>query len=491
MFRNRLVPGLLLIGLAFCNDVPNCPPGDPTCNLLTLTLYGCQGGNFHSYYGPDGSTGTAIFPTSVFATTGGGYLISGRAPSSFGAPLRAFTVNAINEDQFALRMDTTGGLFWNTFLGGPGEDPGSQLPVRILESNGRIYVFGSASQTFGSNGDFPFQGSNKNWALSLLATSGELSATHFFGGALVAQSRHVATAKNGDLLLVGDIASNLTGTIGATVVPYSGSGNNAAVMRLSADGRPRWNTHLGGVGAPTFDGHAIAEAPDGSVYVFLMGNGLLDAGAFANPVNSPIGLEDGIIVKLDANGVYQRHVFLGSTATDKSRGLVVLGSGDIVVSMTTDTSFGTPIVAHSGPTVRHDVALVQVDSNLNLKWVTFFETGQTSANDFMDLTNLPDGGFAVTVPAVASTGTPIAPFNGGADAAVVRYNADGSRRSHGYIGGAATTEFGIAGAPTCDGGFVVAGIATGSFGRPKAAFPVGSNFGGFIAKVGPDLRLAQ
>lgn len=490
MLRTLYVTALCTCVLAACKDSASCPAGDATCNPFGLILYGCPTGSFHSYFGPENSTGTAIFPTGIFAQSNGAFLVAGRAPSSFGQPIRDFTVSGVNEDQFVLRADTGGRIVWNTFLGSAQNEPGD-LPVRVKEGNGRVYVHGSAAATFGDNGDFPYQGTAKNWALSLLAPSGPLTATHFFGGPLVAQSKDIVIASNGDIILVGDLGAGFTGTTGTNQAPYSGTGSNGVVMRLSGDGRPRWNIFMGGGGATTFDGFGVAEAVNGSIYALLDGNGALTAAVFPNPVNSPSGAEDAVVVKLDANGAYQRHAFAGSTLTDKSRSLIALRDGDIVVAMTTDTAFGSPIVPHSNPGVQHDVALVQFDADLNLKWVTFFETGRTTANDYMDLAALPDGGFMLTVSAQGSTGTPVVPFNGTTDVALVRYNADGVRRDHAYIGGAGVTTFGIAGAPTCDGGFVATGIATGSFGRPTTPFPAGSTFGGFIAKVGADLRLAK
>jgi hypothetical protein len=490
MLRKGFVVGFLVCSLVACNENSTCPSGDPSCNPFGLLFYGCPTGSFHSYFGPENSTGTAIFPTAVYGTSGGGYLVAGRAPSSFGQPIRDFTVSGVNEDQFVLRADTLGRISWNTFLGSAQNEPGD-LPVRVREGNGRVYVHGSGAAAFGDNGDFPYQGTAKNWALSLLTPAGSLTATHFFGGPLVAQSKDVVIAANGDLILVGDLGAGFSGSTGTNLIPYSGTGSNGVVMRLSADGRPRWNTFMGGGGATTFDGFDVAESPDGSIYALLDGNGALPAAAFPNPANSPAGAEDAVVVKLDANGLYQRHAFAGSTLTDKSRSLVVLADGNVVVAMTTDVSFGSPIVPHSNPTVQHDVALVQFDAELNVKWVTFFETGRTTANDYMDLAALPEGGFMLTVSAEGSTGSPVVPFNGTTDVALVRYNADGIRRDHAYVGGAGVTTFGISGVPTCDGGFVTTGIATGSFGRPTAQFPAGSTFGGFIAKVGADLRLAQ
>ncbi len=473
----------LLCSACFRAYEKSCAPADPTCGFTGLLLAGCPATRWHTYLGPSGSGIVTI--GDVFQSSTGAFVVAGNSDAPFGSPVRPFTVNGTNRDMFALKLGYSGQSQWLTFLGGAQSDPGD-LPVRALEVNGRILVSGSAGGAF-ETPRLPFQGVNKNFSLSLLGADGSFQENTFFGSTATFQSKGLARLSNGDLLVSGDADGGFSGTSGSNLIPFQAGGSNAVLLRVDSEGQPRWNTFIGPAGATSVSGLGAVEGASGALYALGQPSGLLSS-SFTAGINSSAGAEEVVIVKFSSDGVYERHAFLGGPGTDKPRAMVATPDGGIVFAFDTIDAIGAAIVAHSGPGVNHDIAVAKFNANLELQWITYFATGQTSANDFMQLANLPDGGVVLTSGAVVSTGQPLYPFQGGADIALVRFNADGSRRDHVYVGGATSAELGAAVAPTCDGGLVVSGFAIGGYGFPISPLPITSGAAAIVAKLGPDLR---
>lgn len=473
----------LFLGACFNADESVCSPSDPACGLTGLLLLGCPASRWHTYQGPTGSGVATV--GAVIQTSSGAYVVSGHSDSPFGSPLRPFTVNGANRDMFVFKLGYSGQPQWLTFLGGPLSDPGD-LPVRALEVDGRVLISGSAESSFESP-RLPFQGVNKNFSLSFLAADGSFQENTFFGGAATFQSKGLARFANGDLLLSGDADGGFTGTSGSNLIPYQPTNNNAVLLRVDASGQPRWNTFIGPAGATSVEGLGAVEGASGAVFALGQPGGLLSA-SFTAGINTSAGAEEAVIVKFSSEGVYQRHAYLGGPGTDKPRTLVATPDGGVAFAFDTLDSIGSPIVAHSAPGVNHDIAVAKFNAELELQWITYFATGQTTGNDFMQLANLPDGGLVLSSGASASTGQPLYPFQGGLDIALVRLNADGTRRDHLYVGGPASSELGVAVAPTCDGGLITSGFAIGGYGAPLSPVPITSGAAVIVAKLGPDLR---
>jgi hypothetical protein len=481
----RRVALLLVAFLGACFHVDDsvCSPSDPGCGLTGLLLLGCPATRWHTYFGPTGSGIATV--GEVVPTSGGAIVVAGNSDAPFGSPVRPFTVNGTNRDMFALKLGYSGQSQWLTFLGGAQSDPGD-LPVRALEVDGRILVSGSAGSSF-ENPRLPFQGVNKNFSLSFLGADGSFQENTFFGGTATFQLKGLARFSNGDLLLSGDADGGFSGTSGSNQIAFQAGGSNLTLLRVDAQGQPRWNTFVGPAGATSVSGLAAVEGASGAVFALGQPSGLLSA-SFTAGINTSAGAEDAVVVKFSSEGVYERHVFLGGAGTDKPRTMVATPDGGVALAFDTLDSIGSPIVAHSGPGVNHDIAVAKFNANLELQWITNFATGQTSANDFMQLANLPGGGLVLSSGATASTGQPLYPFQGGLDIVLVRFNADGSRRDHLYVGGAASSELAVSVAPTCDGGLVTSGFAIGGYGAPISPLPITSGAAAIVAKLGPDLR---
>jgi outer membrane protein assembly factor BamB len=113
------------------------------------------------------------------------------------------------------------------------------------------------------------------------------------------------------------VAGSSTASWGSPVRGYQGGLTDAFAAKLNAGtGALVWNTFLGGGG--WFEDYGVDVAVDGSGNVYVTGHG---QGAWSlPPVSGFKGMADVFATKLDANGNWQWHTFLGSPRDRAKRG---------------------------------------------------------------------------------------------------------------------------------------------------------------------------
>jgi hypothetical protein len=124
---------------------------------------------WHTFLGGTGedlSFGIAVYSGKVYT--------SGFSSATWGSPKRAYTSS---NDAFAAALDSSGVLSWNTFLGGSGSDPAIGIAV---DSSGNIYVAGYSGATWGSPARAYTSGNDAYTAK--LDSSGVLTWNTFLGG---------------------------------------------------------------------------------------------------------------------------------------------------------------------------------------------------------------------------------------------------------------------------------------------------------------------
>ena len=158
---------------------------------------------------------------SVAVDANGNVYVAGYSTATWGSPVRAFSSGG---DAFAAKLDSSGALTWNTFLGGSGSDYGNSVAV---DANGNVYVAGYSYVTWGSPAR-AFSGFNDAFAAKL-DFSGVLTWNTFLGGGGNDIGYSVAVDANGNVYVAGGSDA----TWGSPVRAFS-SYNDAFVVKLGS-----------------------------------------------------------------------------------------------------------------------------------------------------------------------------------------------------------------------------------------------------------------
>jgi hypothetical protein len=125
----------------------------------------------------------------------GNLYIAGRSSAAWGSPVRAFSGDA---DAFASKLNSSGVLQWHTFLGGSGYDYGKGTAV---DSSGNVYVAGYSNETWGSPVR-AYSDMNDAYAAKL-NSSGELQWNTFLGGSHQDYGYGIAVDSSGNVYVSG------------------------------------------------------------------------------------------------------------------------------------------------------------------------------------------------------------------------------------------------------------------------------------------------
>jgi hypothetical protein len=166
-----------------------------------------------------GGTGWDLGYDLVVDAGGNSYVV-GRSPAAWGSPVSPY---AGSDDAFIAKLDATGALLWNTFLGGSGHDSGSAL---VIDASGNLYVTGASDATWGWPAT-PLAGGQDGF-VARLDTNGALQFNTFLGGTGTEGGDDIALDTNGDCYVLG------TGnaTWGSPIRPYTGD-DDGFVAKIS------------------------------------------------------------------------------------------------------------------------------------------------------------------------------------------------------------------------------------------------------------------
>ncbi len=143
------------------------------------------------------------------------------------------------------------------------------------------------------------------------------------------------------------------------------------VLKLNSKGAYQWHTFMGG-------GHedwGWDVAVDGSSNVYVTGYSATtwDGPGTTPPLNSHEGSWDIVVLKLNSNGAYQWHTFMGCSSTDQGWGIAVDGSDNVYVAGESDSTWDgpgetDPLNHHEG---NNDIVVLKLNSSGAYQWHTF------------------------------------------------------------------------------------------------------------------------
>jgi hypothetical protein len=387
----------------------------------------------------------------------GNVYVGGYSTATWGAPLQPF---AGTVDAFVAKLDSSGNLIWNTFLGGGGVD---EIYGLSANATGDIFVTGYSTTTWGSP-ILAFGGGTETFVAKLDST-GTLIWNTFLGGGF-SIGRALALDVIGNVYLTGHTG----GTWGSPIRAFVGGPFDAFAAKLDSNGNLIWNTFLGGSGADY--GNSVAADISGNVIV----GGNSETG-WGSPLQPHPGGIAAFIVKLDSNGTLTWNTFLGGGANDSVEALALDGGGNIYVTGNSASTWGSPVNAHSE--FGENALAAKLDSSGTLIWNTFLGGGTDTAEGVA-----VDGSGNVYVSGFGTDdwGSPARAFGGVFDAFAAKLDSGGTLTWNTFLGGS-SLDFGQKVALEAGGDVYVVGYSDATWGDSPVRAHSGGPYDVFVARV--------
>jgi hypothetical protein len=284
-----------------------------------------------------------------------------------GCPVRDYTAGS--PDAFVARLNASGQLQWNTFLGGAADDYGGGIAV---DGSGGVYACGFGGASWGA-GECPgcpvrgYGGGIYDTFAAKLSANGQLQWDTFLGGTGMDTGSAIAADGSGNVYVAGATGWAAGDSWGAPVRAYQAGNLDAFAAKLNGSGQVVWNTFLGSTDYDVGGGIGV----DGSGNVYVGGGSGAPWQGTNPPVRAYTSGVDAFAARLDSNGQLVWNTFLGGTGEDRGRALAVDGSGSTYVGGQSGATWqGTkpPGRAYSSGA---DAFAARLTANGQLVWNTF------------------------------------------------------------------------------------------------------------------------
>jgi len=248
-------------------------------------------------------------------------------------------------DAFVMKLSSDGQeIIYSTFLGGSGDDYGSDIEVDDL---GNVYVAGSTDSS-----DFPTVNAYDDthnsgedcFVVKISPDGSNLVFSTYVGGSANDAPYGLAVAENGDCIVVGDTFSTDFPVVTSNSQPSChtlGGTRDGFVFRLSNDGNSmNYSMYLGTSDKETAYGVAIDSQGGVGIVGYTTSADFLILNALDTTLN---GSYDIFIARINETGHLMFSTYLGGSGGDRASTISVDDAGQIYIAGTTDGE-GFPIV---------------------------------------------------------------------------------------------------------------------------------------------------
>ncbi|MGD9347785.1 MAG: hypothetical protein PVH84_18120 [Candidatus Aminicenantes bacterium] len=223
----------------------------------------------------------------------GDILVSGGSGATWGTPINP---HAGGNDAFVAKLNSSGALQWNTFLGASSGDNSQDISIGMFDT---IYVAGVSFGSWGTPIN-PYAGNGDSF-VAKLSSSGSLQWNTFQGSSTSDDTgTAISVTSSGVVYLVGNSGMSW----GTPEDPHNGD-YDFFLAGLSTSGQLHWNTFKG---STSYDlAYAMAQHGGGDVYV--VGD---SPATWGMPIHTYVGEIDVFVAKFSVPQVPDTTVKMGN-----------------------------------------------------------------------------------------------------------------------------------------------------------------------------------
>ena len=378
---------------------------------------------------------------NIQQTADGGYIIGGSTESSLNGDVTG--TNKGGTDCWIVKLSATGNITWNKILGSSGFEEVRQ----IKQTADGGYIF--CASTDSANGDVSGinNGNFDSWVVKLDA-NGDTSWTVLLGGDQPDFANAIQQTADGGYILGGFSFSSDTLDISDATHGLS----DYWVVKLSATGVVQWDKLLGGTGEEEL--HDIRQTSDGS----YIATGSSTSSASGNVTGTINGIFDFWVIKLNASGIPVWNKLIGGNGEQIARSIQQTSDGGyIVAGKSTSSASGNITGTNNG---LNDFLIVKLDAAGNISWNKLL--GGDADESAYSVKQTLDGGYIVTGSSASSASGNVTQSSYGVeDIWVVKLSAAGTIEWSKLYGGN-ESDYARSIQLTTDGGYIISGFTMSS-----------------------------
>lgn len=399
-----------------------------------------------TYYGGTGADQAYRTRTDL----SGNIFIAGWTTSATGiATVGSYqATSAGNTNIYVAKFNATGVRQWGTYVG---NNAAEQAYGCAVDASGNVFICGDEFTTgtevasVGCHQASFGGGTSDAFLMKFSPTGAKLWGTHY-GGTTSEIAYSCATTATGDVVIAGYTTSNapaVFATPGCHQGTYGGGVEDGFVAKFNASGVRQWGTFYGG----GLHDRVLSCAIDASGNIFLSGYTLSTGGISTVGSHQAAngGLQDGMLIKLNASGARQWATYYGSVGNDTGGECTVDASGNVIFCGNTAGSTGTTIatVGSHQPTLASgaEAFLAKFNTSGVRQWGTYY--GGSGVDQGIGCATGAAGniyfcGMSTTTTAnvISTAGSHQPTSGGGNEAFLVQFNSSGVRQWGTYYGGA-------------------------------------------------------
>jgi len=399
---------------------------------------------WHTFYGP---TGDEIVIADIITDNDNKIYVAGASYESWEgpsgqSPLQESSGDSLYRDVFILKLDSNGEYEWHTFYNTFAGSTLSGVFEIVLDDKKNIYITGDSYKSWkGPSGQEPlheFSGYSFNFAgrdafILKLDQSGKYEWHTFFG---VDLSSNIALDSEGDIYIAGGNEGYWEGPSGKEPLHDTADSSGIAILKLDQNGEYIWHAFYA---QNAYDFLSMIMDNEDRIYITGKSDQSWQGPSGQSPLHEYSGdayNDNAFILKLDSDGDYEWHTFLGSSALahsialDERSNIYVTGSS----SSWQGPSGQGPVHDHIG---NNDLFILKLDENGEYEWHTFYGSSDSDSGNSIVLdseNNIYVAGYSRESWKGPSGQNPLNTHSNGSDILIMRLNSDGQYKWHTFYG---------------------------------------------------------